>query len=154
MQNQLYRKKSLEHISSPEELHDFLCVTNPRLWMILSTIVVLLVGFLVYASTATLENTVHVTLQLKNFEIPEEIGGGMHTMVYGQLPLSYDNMFDPGMKIRIGDEEGTINSVFEIGDGLINVLCDMDNYYIPLPDGEYDGVVVVDSTTPISFLWQ
>lgn len=35
MENNLFRKKSLEHISSPEELHDYMRVTSPRLWMIL-----------------------------------------------------------------------------------------------------------------------
>ena len=154
MQKQLYRKKSIEHITSPEELHDFLCVTNPRLWMLLSTIVVLLVGFLVYASTAALENTVRVPLMLKNYEMPEEYGGGVHTMVYGKLPLSYDDMFEPGMKVRIGKEKGTISYVFEMGDGLINIVCDMESYYIPLPEGDYEGEILLESTTPISFLWQ
>lgn len=122
--------------------------------MILSTVVVLLVGFLVYASTATLENTVHVTLKLKNYELPEKYGGGVHTMVHGKLPLSYDDIFEPGMKVRIGKEEGTISSAFELGDGMINVVCEMESYYIPLPEGDYEGVVVVGSSTPISFLWQ
>ena len=47
MENGLFRKKSLERISSPEELHDYMRVTSPRLWMILAAIVVLLVGFIV-----------------------------------------------------------------------------------------------------------
>ena len=38
----LFRKKSLDRISSPEELHDYLRVTSPSLWMVLAAIMVLL----------------------------------------------------------------------------------------------------------------
>ena len=62
MENGLFRKKSMERISSPEELHDYMRVTSPRLWMILGAIVALLVGFIVYASTATMENTMPITV--------------------------------------------------------------------------------------------
>ena len=72
MENGLFRKKSMERISSPEELHDYMRVTSPRLWMILGAIVALLVGFIVYASTATMENTMPITVSLTQYEIPEE----------------------------------------------------------------------------------
>ena len=55
MENQLFRKKSLERISSPEEMHDYMRVTSPRLWMILAAIVVLLGGFIAYAATTTMK---------------------------------------------------------------------------------------------------
>lgn len=154
MQEQLYRQQSLEHITSPDELHDFLCVTNPRLWMILSTIVVLLVGFLVYASTATLENTVPVKLTLETIDLGDDGDSQMRTVVYGDVPLTYENLLKPGMSIRLGGEKGIIKSVFELEDGIVNIICEMENQYIPLPDGEYEAEVVVEATTPISFLWQ
>lgn len=48
MDKNLFRKKSLKRISSSEELHDYMRVNSPRLWMILTTIVVLLAGFIVF----------------------------------------------------------------------------------------------------------
>ena len=60
MENPLFRKKSLERISSPEQLHDYMRVTSPRLWMLLSAIAVFLAGFIVYVSTVTLENTMKI----------------------------------------------------------------------------------------------
>ena len=56
MGNQLFRQKSLDRISSPEELHDYMRVTSPRLWMILGAILVLLAGFIAYASTMSCFN--------------------------------------------------------------------------------------------------
>ena len=55
----------MERVSSPEQLHDYLRVTSPRLWMILGAIVIILAGFIVYASTATMENTMKVQLNVK-----------------------------------------------------------------------------------------
>ena len=72
MEKGLFRKKSIERISSPEELHNYMRVTTPRLWMILGAIVALLVGFIVYASTATMENTMPISVSLTHYEIPAE----------------------------------------------------------------------------------
>ena len=50
MENQqVFREKSLERISSPEQLHDYMRVTSPKLWMILTAAIVLIVGFVVGA---------------------------------------------------------------------------------------------------------
>ena len=57
----------METISSPEQLHDYMRVTSPRLWMLLGAIVVLLVGFIAYASTATMEN--FFMLFLRNYKL-------------------------------------------------------------------------------------
>ena len=56
MDHQLFRKESIDRISSPEEMHDYMRVTSPKLWMILSAVIALLVGFIVYASTSVMES--------------------------------------------------------------------------------------------------
>ena len=35
MSDQIFRKKSLDRISSPEQLNDYIRVANPGIWMIL-----------------------------------------------------------------------------------------------------------------------
>ncbi len=44
----LFRKKSMDRISSPEELNDYIKVTSPSVWMVLLAIVVILAGVLVW----------------------------------------------------------------------------------------------------------
>lgn len=44
----LFRKKSLEKVSSPEQLDDYIKVSNPGVWMVLSAILVLLIGVCVW----------------------------------------------------------------------------------------------------------
>ena len=57
MQNQLFRKKSLERVSSPEQLQDYMRVTSPAMWMVLGAVIVLLAGLLILASVGHLETT-------------------------------------------------------------------------------------------------
>ena len=47
MDETIYRKKSLERITSPEALSDYLHVTSPTVWLILGAIILLLAGILV-----------------------------------------------------------------------------------------------------------
>ncbi len=51
----LFREKSLERIQSPEQLDDYIHVSNPSVWMILGAIVALLVGLFVWAGVGTIE---------------------------------------------------------------------------------------------------
>ena len=157
MSNTLFRQKSIDRISSPEELHDYMRVTSPRLWMILAAIVVLLTGFIVYASTANMENTVNIRVMIENYESePDETNtdGERYTLVSGTLPLSMKDVLRTGMVVRIGQETGTISWIGNSAEeDVINVMFQMNRQYLPLPSGECDAELVLESTTPISFLW-
>ena len=58
MNNQIFRKKSLEKVSSPEQLDDYIRVSNPGVWIVLVTVIVLLVGVCVWGVFGRLETTV------------------------------------------------------------------------------------------------
>ena len=157
MSNTLFRQKSMDRISSPEELHDYMRVTSPRLWMILAAIVVLLTGFIIYASTANMENTVKIRVMIENYESePDETNpdGGRYTFVSGTFPLSMKDVLQTGMVVRIGQEKGSISWIGNSAEkDVISVMFQMDKQYLPLPSGECDAELVLESTTPISFLW-
>lgn len=158
MENGFYRKKSMDRISSPEQLHDYMRVTSPRLWMILAAILILVAGFIAYASTATMENTMPVRVQVQNYSVTPENDPGAEpqeaSYVYCRLPLDQLDVVKTGMKLRLGKEEGHINWISTSeGADEIDVIFEMDHTYIPMNDGEYDAELVLESTTPISFLW-
>lgn len=44
MQNKIFRQKSLDKISSPEQLNDYIRVTNPGVWLLLISITLILIG--------------------------------------------------------------------------------------------------------------
>ncbi len=47
--NTIFRKKSLDKVSSPEKLDDYIRVTTPSVWITLTAIVLLLVGAVVWS---------------------------------------------------------------------------------------------------------
>ena len=152
MENQLFRKKSVERISSPEELHDYMRVTGPRLWMLLGAVVALLAGFIAYASTATIENVMSIRASVENVESSGADAGPDGALVRARVPLTGAQGVQPGMKVRMANREGKVDFAYTEGEELVLAL-DFGGDLLNLPDGQYDAELVLESTTPISFLW-
>lgn len=45
----IFREKSLERVTSPEQLNDYIKVTTPSVWIILAATLILIIGTLVWA---------------------------------------------------------------------------------------------------------
>ncbi|MBR4320803.1 MAG: hypothetical protein IKP69_12305 [Oscillospiraceae bacterium] len=132
----VFRKKSLETISSPEQLTDYLRVTNPSVWLILFAVILLLGGLFVWSSAGQLETIANGTAVVEN--------GTAQIMMLDTA----QGQITSGMTVRIGSSE------FEIS------TTEQDEYgrtiaYAPatVADGKYDVKVVVESISPISFLF-
>ena len=140
MNDQLFRKKSIERVTSPERLHDYLCVTSPRLWMVLAAAIALLLGMLVFSATANLESSLPA-------EAVVEDG-----TVFLELPVSRKEQIKPDMPVRVAGKEGKIDYVFLDRDALkISVSMELQEGET-LPDGTYDAEIVTETIKPISFL--
>ena len=155
MSSELFRRKSLDRISSPEELHDYMRVTSPRLWMLLTAIVVLLAGFTVYASMTTMENTMSIQVEIENYTFEQEDGSTeKFTLVTAALPISMKDIIQTGMTVRIGQETGKVSWLgTSMDEDVVNVIFEMTHESLPMPDGQCDAELVLESTTPISILW-
>ena len=44
----LFRKKSIDRVSSPEQLNDYIRVTKPSVWLVLIAVILLLIGMLIW----------------------------------------------------------------------------------------------------------
>ena len=53
--NGIFREKSIERISGPEALNDYICVTRPSVWIVLLALVLLLAGMLAWGIFGTVE---------------------------------------------------------------------------------------------------
>lgn len=60
MNNKLFREKSIERVSSPEQLNDYIRVTGPCIWLVLLGIIVVLIGVIVWGVFGNLETYVSV----------------------------------------------------------------------------------------------
>ena len=60
MNQPLFREKSINRISSPEQLNDYIRVSNPSVWILLIAIVLLLVGVCVWGVLGHLDTRLGV----------------------------------------------------------------------------------------------
>lgn len=69
MNNDLFRKESLNNISSPEQLNDYIKVSNPSIWLILISICILLISFLVWCFVGNIPTTIDANAVIINNQI-------------------------------------------------------------------------------------
>ncbi len=136
-ENQIFRKKSLERIASPEKLNDYLKVTNVSAWLVLCVVIVLLIGFAVWSAVGNIETRVSAEARAQD---------GVVTIV---LPSSSNGVqLEAGMEVEIGKARGEISTVRTDDYGRSIASADID-----IPDGTYGAEIVVERISPLSFLF-
>lgn len=155
MKEQLFRQKSLEKVTSPEQLKQYIRVSNPGIWMLLSAIAILLVGVVVWGYVAQLETTLPTAIIAKDGE--------------GIVYISEDNVqkLSKGMIIRSGDTEYTVEEISAEAVLVDGSFSEYAVYASGLTEGQWvygvkisgmfaDGVhkaeIVLESISPISFI--
>ena len=147
MQNQLFRQESIDRISSPEQVKDYLRVTSPRIWMVLAAAAVLIAGFLFYLSAAGNEMTLPVKVVVEN----TQEDGPDRVAVFFRVPAGEKDNYREGMKVRFAGETGKIGYFVSTGD-TVDVSVTPDNPEAAIADGEYDAEVVTETVTAIGEL--
>ena len=129
----LFRKKSIDHISSQEQLTDYLRVTTPGIWVILLIVMVLLGSLVAWASIGRLETTADVKVVVKGHN--------------AQIISNGDAELSAGMQIHVSEQDSRIAAADKDEYGRSVGVAEVD-----LPDGVYDGKVVTEETRPMDFL--
>lgn len=153
--NTIFRKASLDRVSSPEQLNDYIKISRPGVWLILGTVIVLLIGVCVWGVFGTLASTKDAVTVVQ--------GGKATCYVTAEEAKS----FAPGMEVRIEDSTGSITS---IAAAPVKIAGDFDDYAlylsgmkagdwavpvtvdISVPDGAYTAKIVLETISPISFV--
>ena len=136
-QAHLSRKESLERIQSPEQLNDYLRVTNPSVWVLLTAVVLLLVGLLVWGSFTYIDSVVTGQAQQED---------GILTIRLEDSQLARN--VEVGMRVSVGSADAEISCIGEDEEGLF-ALAEID-----LPDGSYEAVVHYKQTQILQLLFQ
>ena len=132
-QTKLFRKKTLEQISSPEQLTDYLQVTNPGIWAVLVAVILLLGGLFVWSAVGTLETTSEARVVVQD-----------HTALVVDMGAKE---LRAGMTVHAGEQSFDIKTTKEDEYGRTMGVAE-----VTLPDGIYDATVVTEQTRPIAFL--
>lgn len=157
MDNQLFRKKSIDRVSSPEQLNDYVRVSNPGVWMVLAGIIILLAGVCVWGIFGHLDTRITTA-----------------SVVTDGQAVCYVRESDAasvkvGQTVRINGKECTVGAVSEtptavsdeLGDyalhlGSLSVgewVYEVTFEAAELADGIYGADITVDSVSPISFIF-
>ncbi|MCR5136610.1 MAG: hypothetical protein K6C12_05875 [Oscillospiraceae bacterium] len=135
--NGLFREQSLERITSPEQLSDYLHVTNPTVWLILTAVIVLLAGALIWSSTANIESRAMGTAT---------VADGSMTLIFEDEKVAAK--VEPGMNIVVGETESRINSVGKGEDGQSFAVAET-----ALASGSYEAFVPYSQTKVLQLLF-
>lgn len=135
MDNQLFRKQSMDRISSPEQLQDYMRVTSPGIWMVLGAVIVLLAGLIICSMVGKIET---------GYEVRADVRDGKASVL---LEPETEYKVKKGMILRIEDQDVSIEKVRSLESGETLVTAS-----VSLPGGTYEAEIVTESITPISFL--
>lgn len=138
MEQSLFRKKTMERISSPEQLSDYLKVTNPGIWIVLAAVIFLLVGIAAWSAIGTLETKADAKALVQD--------GAAQVIV-----MEVDSAeIKAGMPLRVASqEEGVISNVGEDEYGRVIAFAN-----VSLPNGTYDAEIITEQIHPIRFLFE
>ena len=151
----LFRQKSIDKISSPEELNDYIRVSNPGMWMLLLAVILVLLGMVTWGTFGKLETRIRVPA------VVDDSGAVLYVEADDILKIQGDQ------KVDINGIEGSVVSYGNKGNKASDVLGDIalsesgysesDILYdvyadIDIQNGIYMAEIVIDSVSPISFL--
>lgn len=157
MKSQLFREKSIERVSSPEQLNDYIRVANPSVWLAFLAVLFLLVGICIWGIFGRLDTVLNVGA----------ITEGEQTICY--VKESDIETISRNMKVRLNEEEYAIAQIavqpVQIDATFPEYLIYLGGltrgewvYEIVLDDtvgtngGIYEAEIVIESISPVTFV--
>ena len=130
------RGPAARRMTSPEQLNDYLKVTNPKIWALLVAVLLILGGFLLWSGSTTIESYATGTAQA----------------VGGELTVMFDDAdqaarVQPGMEMEVGDMRTEVLVVGVDDEG--NTVATAQT---TIPDGTYSVRVGYNATQVLSML--
>lgn len=157
MKENLFRKKSIERISSPEQIDDYIRVTNPSAWLLFGAIIVILFGVVIWGVFGRLDTELGV------------VAVNDEGVVYCYIRQPNINTVKEDMTVIINDEEYKIMIIMSepvlVDDNIkeyakyLGNLINGEWVYLAITDAEigspgevFEATVVIEHVRPISFV--
>lgn len=163
MNKELFREDAVKRASSPEQLNQYIKVTNPGVWVSLAAIIILLIGVCVWGVFGRLETTVDAVC----------VSDGSQAICY-MVDSEAIASVEKGQEVKIGEAIYIVDSVsqdaIQVSDSTVlsvseraKSLCGVSNadwvYEIKLnlsgtklKAGAYSVKIVTESVSPMSFI--
>ncbi len=156
MGDSVFRKKSLERVSSPEQLNDYIRVTGPGVWITLAAVLAIIIGFIVWGVVGKLETKVNsvavseegaVVCYVKEADI-EKVKTGNAVRIDGQEYAVAEISSEPTKVGQEFSEYALRVGGLTVGEWVYKLKLSGE-----ISAGIYGASIVTDSVSPISFLF-
>lgn len=138
MNEKIYRKESLDKVKSPDNLNDYIRVSNPGVWLLLISVIVLFVGAFIWGIFGHVDSTVLTTIRVENGNAVCYVAKEDITSIAEDMTVKFEN------------NEAVIESIGDISNDIY--VCTL-KAEAALPDGYYDGKIITKSYRPLSFIF-
>ena len=135
MQTEIFRKKSIEKIKSPENLDEYIHVSKPSVWILIAAAVVLLIGLCIWGIFGQLISSFPTFASVVDGRITCILSSDELGARYGSMSIKAENVEHTVTEIAIKD--------------FSDITLSADTL---LPDGQYPAEVIVEKINPIHFL--
>ncbi len=151
----LFRAKNMERIESPESMNDYLQVTSPGVWLVLSTVIVFLIGVCIWGVFGHIDSTAKVAVVTTGDETLCLVPEAALKSAINNRTISIDGkdyeLAPETLNPEIISESTNIYWILagdlSIGDIVYKIPLSQD-----LTEGVYSGTIVTETLSPISLL--
>ena len=137
MKNEIFRKKSIERINSPESLNDYIRVANPGIWLLLVSIILILAGACIWGAFGHIDRIVETDVRVHNSEITCSVSDQEITSVKSGMSVRFDTYTGEIVDFERNSDRG--------------YTCILQTEQI-IPNGVYDGKIIIQSIKPLFFI--
>ena len=156
MSGTIFREKSLEKISSPEQMNDYIRVSSPSVWMVLAAVIVLLAGVCVWGVFGHLDTAVQTGGVCTDGRLTVFVGEEDHDKIRENAVISVDGVEyavaeSTNAPVRVDDQIDPYIvhlAGFTENDWVYRLCADAPG----LADGVYTASVVTERVRPLDFV--
>ena len=156
MGSTIFREKSLKKIASPEQMNDYIRVSSPSVWMVLTAVIVLLAGVCVWGMFGHLDTAVQTGGVCTDGRLTVLVGEEDHDRIKENAVISVDGVEYAvaeitNAPIRVDDQIDPYVvhlAGFTEGDWVYRLYADVPG----LADGVYAASVITERVRPLDFV--
>ena len=151
----LFRQKSLNRISSPEKLNEYIRVSTPSVWLILSAIVVLLAGVCVWGIFGHMDTTLPAVAVSREGVVTAYVRADDAEKIAADAPVSIGDA--TGKVVSMSKEPMRVDETFTEYMRHVGALQEGEWVYmltldVACEEGVHQAQIVIDSVSPLSFV--
>lgn len=131
------KNKTYKLNQSLDNLNEYIRVIHPSVWLLLIAMLSIVVGIVCWGVFGHVDRTIETTIYVENKQVVCYVNHGDIEEIKQGMTITYDNT------------SGTIQSLKESNGGVdIYTVSSKEE----IEDGYYQGMIVVEQISPISFL--